>query len=80
MERTRLQQRENECGDFIGERRICLASERRDLRTLNRVEQAELRFDDARLRLRAAELGADGAMKLDQILNAEIANAADFSR
>ena len=75
-ERTIREQREDEGGDFVGERGIRLASEGRDLRTLHRVEQSELRFDDARLRLIAAELRADGAMKLDEVLDGEIANAA----
>jgi len=35
-----------------------------------------LRFDDAGLRLVSAELGADRAMQLDEILNCEIADAA----
>jgi hypothetical protein len=35
-----------------------------------------LRIDDTRLRLVAAELRADGAMQLDDVLNAEVTNAA----
>ena len=39
------------------------------------VEEAELRFDDAGMRLIAAELHADGAMQFDQVGNAEVARA-----
>jgi hypothetical protein len=35
-----------------------------------------LRFDDAGMRGRAAEFGADGAVKLDQILDGQITDAA----
>jgi hypothetical protein len=35
-----------------------------------------LRIDDARLRLVAAELDADGAVQLDDVLNAEVTNSA----
>ena len=76
MEWARGKQREHECCDFLRERRIGLTSERCDLRTLNGVEKSELRFDDARLRLIAAELRADCAMQIDEILNRQIAYAA----
>jgi hypothetical protein len=46
------------------------------LRPLHGVEQAELRFDDAGLRLVAAELNADRAMQLDQVRDAEVSRAA----
>jgi hypothetical protein len=47
---------------------------------LHSVEQAELRLDDAGMRLIAAELDADRAMDLNQIGNAEVARAAAVSR
>jgi len=46
------------------------------LRTLNGIDQTELRFHDAGMRLRSAKFDAYGAMEVDQILNGEIANAA----
>jgi hypothetical protein len=46
------------------------------LRPLNGVDQTELRFDDAGMRLRAAKLGADCPMKIDEVLYRQIANAA----
>ena len=67
---------EDKCRDFLGERCIRFASERRDLGTLNGVEKSELRFDDAGLRLIAAELRADCAMKIDEILDRQVAYAA----
>jgi hypothetical protein len=75
-----LQQREDERGHLVGELRIRLAPEGRDLGTLDRVEQTELRLDDAGLRLIAAELQADCAMQLNQIRDAEVARAAAVSR
>src|SRR5207237_164087 len=74
-ERAVLQQREQKRGDFLRERWIRFSPERRHLRTLHRIDQTELRFDDAGLRLIAAELGADRAMQLDEILDAEVTNA-----
>jgi len=47
---------------------------------LHGVEQTELRFDDAGMRLIAAELDADRAMQLNQVRNAEVARAANVSR
>jgi hypothetical protein len=70
------QQREKKRGDFVGKRRIRFPSESGDLRTLNGVDQSELRLDDAWMRLRTAEFGADRPMKIDEILNRQIANAA----
>ncbi|HWW61083.1 MAG TPA: hypothetical protein VN181_06940 [Thermoanaerobaculia bacterium] len=75
-----MQQREDERRDFVGERWIRFASERRDLRALDGVEETELRVDDAGVRLIAAELEADGFVQVDEILNREITNAAAFSR
>jgi len=46
------------------------------LRTLHGVEQPELRFDHAGMRLGSAELGRDGAMQIDEVLNREVTNAA----
>jgi len=46
------------------------------LRTLHGVDEPELRLDDARMRLRASELNADCAMKIDEVLNGEVADAA----
>ena len=46
------------------------------MRALDGVEKAELRFDDARLRLRSAELRAHRAVQVDEILNRQIASAA----
>jgi hypothetical protein len=50
------------------------------LRTLDGVDETELRFDDARMRLRSAKLGTDGAMEIDEILNRQVASAAAVSR
>jgi hypothetical protein len=47
---------------------------------LHGVEQAELRLDDAGMRLIAAELDADGAVDLNKIGNAEVARAAAVNR
>ena len=77
-ERTVGEKREDERGDFVGERRIRFASERRDLWALNCVEKSELGFDDAGLRLISAELRADGAMEIDEILNGQIADAVSL--
>ena len=74
--RTVGKEREDESGDLFGKRRVGLATERRDLWALHRVEEAELRFDDSRLRLMAAELRAHRTMQFDEILNGEITNAA----
>ena len=76
VERSIRQECEDEGGHFVGERRIRFPAERRDLRTLNGVEKSELRFDDAGLRLVAAELRADRAMEIDEVLNGQIADAA----
>jgi len=74
------QQREKKRGDFVGERRIGFAAEGRDLRTLDGVDETELRFDDAGMRLRSAELGTHRAMEIDEILNGEVARRAAVSR
>jgi hypothetical protein len=74
--RRMRQQCEKKRGDFVGKRRIRFAPKSGDLRPLNGVDQSELRFDDAGMGLRAAELRADRAMKIDEILNRQIANAA----
>ncbi|HEV7486379.1 MAG TPA: hypothetical protein VGQ65_11915 [Thermoanaerobaculia bacterium] len=47
---------------------------------MHRVEQAELRLDDAGMRLIAAKLDADRAMNLNQIGDTEIVRAANVSR
>ena len=75
-EGLRLQEREDERGDFVGERRVSLAPEGRDLRTLDGVEEPELRVDDTRVRGVSAEFGADGLVELDDVLNGEVAKAA----
>jgi len=46
------------------------------LRSLDGVDQSELRVDHAGMRLRAAEFDTDRAMKIDEILNRQIASAA----
>ena len=74
--RTVSQQGEKKGRHFVGKRRIRFATQGRDLRPLHGVDQSELRLDHSRMRLRSAELDADRAMQLDQILNREIANAA----
>ena len=79
-ERAVDQQCEKERRDFVRKRRVGLAAEHGYLRTLDGVEQSELRIDDAGMRLIAAELHADGAMQFDQILNAEVSRAASVSR
>jgi len=76
MKRLRGKKREDERRHFVRERWIRFPAERRDLRALNSIEKPELRLDDAWLRLIAAELRADCAMQIDEILNGEIANAA----
>lgn len=75
-ERTVLQQGEDEGRDLVGERWIRFAAEGRHLRPLDGVEETELRLDDTGMRLRSAELGADGAMQVDEVLNREVANAS----
>ena len=70
------EQREKKCGDLLRERWVSFAAEGRHLRTLDGIDQPELRFDDAGMRLRAAEFDADCAMKIDEILDGEVANAA----
>jgi len=67
---------EEERGHFFGESGIGLAPEGRDLGTLDGVDQTELRFDDAGMRLVAAELRADGAMEVDEVLDGEVADSA----
>ena len=74
-ERAVLQKREEKGRDFVAERRIGLAAEGRHLRALHGVEETELRLDDAGMRLVAAELGGDGAMQIDEVLNREIPDA-----
>jgi hypothetical protein len=49
------------------------------LRPLHAVEKAESRIDNARVRLIAAELDADGAMQLDDVLNGQVMDGV-FSR
>jgi hypothetical protein len=62
--------------DFVGKRRVRFAAEGGDLRTLNGIDEAELRFDDAGMRLRPSEFKTHCAMQIDEILNGEISNAA----
>ena len=71
-----LQQREDERGHLVAELRIRLMSEGHDLRTLHGVEEAELRLHDSGMRLRPAEFGRDRLVQVDDILHAEVANAA----
>src|ERR1043165_6147474 len=75
-ERAVRQQREEERGDFLRKRRIRLAAECRDLRPLHGVDEAELRVDDAGMRLRAAELRGDGAVQLDDVPHRQVADTA----
>lgn len=79
-ERAVRQKSEEKRGDLFREGGIGLASECRDLRTLDGVDQAELRLHHAGMGGGAAELRADGAVQLDQILNGQIADAAAVSR
>src|SRR5437016_4074116 len=72
-ERAVRQQREQERCDFVGERWIGLATERRDLRPLYGVDQTKLRVDHTRVSLRPAKFGADCSMDLDKVLNRQIA-------
>jgi hypothetical protein len=72
VEWTRLQKCEYERCDFVGEQWIGFVPEGGDLWALDRVEKAELRFDNSRVRLRPAEFDADGFMQLDQILNRQV--------
>lgn len=78
MKRLRGKKREDERGHFVRERWIRFPTERRDLRALNSIEKTELRLDDARLRLIAAELRADCAMQIDEILNGEVTDAVSL--
>ncbi len=75
-ERTGHQQREHERGDFVREGWIGLAAEGGDLGTLDGADETELRFDDAGLRGVAAEFDGDSFVKVDQILDGEVADAA----
>ena len=74
-ERAVGEEREEERGHLLGERRIGLAAERRHLRPLHGVHEAELRVDHAGVRLRAAELRGDGAVQLDDVLHRQVADA-----
>jgi len=76
LKRRMREQREKKRGDFVRKRRIRFAAEGRDLRALDGVDQSELRLDHAGMCLRAAEFNAHCAMKIDEILDGEIANAA----
>ena len=78
MERPVREQREDKRRDFLGERRIRLASQGGDLRALDGVEQTKLRFDDAGLRLVAAVLRTDRLVQLDEIGDGEITNAVSL--
>jgi len=42
---------------------------------LHRIDQPELRLDDTRMRLIAAEFGGDAFVELDDVLNRQVANA-----
>jgi len=77
LERTRLQECEDECRNLVGELRVCLAAESRDLGALHRVEQTELRFDHAGTRLVSAEFGRDRLVEVDDVLDAEVADAVN---
>jgi hypothetical protein len=70
------QKREQKRRDFVGKRWVRFAAKSGDLRPLHGVDESELRFDDARMRLRSAKLEADRAVKIDEVLNGEIPNAA----
>lgn len=74
-ERHVLKEREEERGDFLGERRVRIAAEDRRLRTLDRIDQAELRLDDAGVRLMTAKLGGNRAVKLNHVLGSQVANS-----
>src|SRR4051812_29764782 len=75
-ERTVHQQSEKECRDFVRKRSVRLAAEHHDLRPLHAVEKSERGIDHARMGLVAAELHADRAMKLDDVLNGQVTDAA----
>jgi hypothetical protein len=49
------------------------------LRPLHGIQESESRIDDARVRPIAAELDADGAMQLDDVLNGQVMDGV-FSR
>jgi hypothetical protein len=44
---------------------------------LHRVDQTELRFDDAGMRLVSAEFDRDRPVEVDDVLDAEIADAVN---
>ena len=70
------QQRKQKSSDLVRKRRIGFATEGRHLGSLDGVDQSELRFHHAGVRLRSAEFDAHCAMEIDQILNGEIAGPA----
>ena len=74
--RTVRQERKKKRRDLVRKRWVSLAAECRHLRTLDGVDQSELRLDHAGMGLRAAELDAYGAVKIDQVLNGQVTNAA----
>src|SRR5436305_5559760 len=76
FEGTVDEEREEERGHFVRERSVRLTAQHRHLRSLDGVEQSELRVDDAGMRLIAAKLDADRAMQFDQVSDAEVSSAA----
>ena len=79
-ERAVHQQRKQKRRDLVGKRRVRLAAEGCDLRTLNGVDETELRLDDAGMCGRSTEFRADRAVNLDQILDGEVARSSAVSR
>ncbi len=73
---TVRQKGKQERGDFVGKRWVRFAAKGGDLRTLDGVDETELRFDDAGMRLRSSEFETHCAMEIDEVLNGEIPNAA----
>jgi hypothetical protein len=69
-----LEDGEDEGGGLVGERRIGLAAEGHELGAQHGVGEAELRVDDSRMRLMAAELDRDRPVQLDDVLRGQVAD------
>ncbi len=76
LEWPRLKQRENERRNLVGKLWVGLATKRGHLGALHGIEQPELRLDDSGMRLRTAELGRDCFVQIDEILDAQVTDAA----
>jgi len=68
-EGTVLQQSKEERRGFFRKGRIGVFTENSRLRPLNRIEQTELRFDLARMRVVPPKFRRNGPMQFDQILS-----------